>query len=268
MNPPTRVDDLPASSIAAARNAFRSLCQQFVTDHRNSPYVDYIGSALANPAVIDRQVRAFELYAPYIEDGMHILDWGCRHAPDSCMLKTVYPSLKIAGCDTMDDDFSTFHDYTGLEFTRLEHEYRLPYGDSRFDFVMSGGVLEHVAFEHESLMEIWRVLKPGGIFAITFLPNSKSWSEGLGRALGSMNVHSRTYNLLATRNMLLRHGFMLERSGYHQIFPTLGKRASSGSLKGLVTRTTVPLNRPLERVPVVRTVASNLYLIVRKVNCL
>lgn len=268
MNPPARVNDLPAASVNAARNAFRSLCERFVSDHPNSSYVDYIGSALANKAVMERQIRAFQLYAPYVEEGMRVLDWGCRHAPDSCMLRAVFPALEIAGCDTMDDDFSTFHRYAGLDFTRLEHEYRLPYEKESFDFVLSGGVLEHVAFEHESLMEIWRVLKMGGVFAITFLPNSKSWSEGLGRLVGNMGVHNRTYNLSATRNMLLRQGFSMERSGYHQIFPALGKSVTSGSLKSAVIRSTVPLNRPLERVPAVRTIASNLYLVVRKVNCL
>jgi SAM-dependent methyltransferase len=161
-----------------------------------------------------------------------------------------------------------FHRYAGLDFALLDHEYRLPYPDGSFDAAISGGVLEHVAFEHESLLEVWRILKMGGLFVVTFLPNATSLTENLNRLLGREEAHSRTYDLTMTRNMLLRSGFMLEISGYHQIFPTLGKSASMGGWRAALTRATVPLNRPVERVPGLRAVASNLYLVVRKVNCL
>ena len=268
MNPRTRVEPLPEAKVQDARRAYLALCRRYLEEHPDGPYADYIGSAAANEAVLDRHVRAFELYAPYMVDGMHVLDWGCRQAPDSCMLKTVFPNVRISGCDTMGDDFSIFHRHAGLEFTRLDHEYRLPYADAAFDAVISGGVLEHVAFEHESLMEVWRVLKMGGLFVIIFLPNRTSVTENLLQMLGREEGHNRTYGLSATRSMLLRRGFSLEASGYHQVFPTLGKSTSTGGIKAAITRATVPLNRPAERVPVLRAVASNLYLIVRKVNCL
>lgn len=268
MNPRTRVQPLSQNKIEEAREVFRSLCRRFVDEHRDSPYADYIGAAIANESVLDRQVRAFQLYSPYITDGMQILDWGCRHAPDSCMLKTVFPHVEISGCDTMDDDFSIFHRYAGLNFSLLQHEFRLPYEAETFDAVISGGVLEHVAFEHESLMEVWRVLKLGGLFIITFLPNRTAVSENIYRWLGREEAHNRTYALNATRNMLLRRGFALEALGYHQIFPMLGKSADKNGLRSVVAKVTVPLNRPLERVPALRAMASNLYFIVRKVNCL
>lgn len=268
MNPPTKVVPLPHDKVEAARGAFKSLCSRFVQDHPDSPYRDYIGAAASNNAVLDRQVRAFQLYAPYVTDGMAILDWGCRHAPDSCMLKTIFPGVAISGCDTMADDFSTFHRYADLNFTMLGHEYVLPYPNRSFDAVISGGVLEHVAFEYESLKEVWRILKDNGLFFITFLPNSRSWSENISRLLGSMEGHNRTYDLTETRAMLLRRGFVLETSGYHQIFPTLGKNATHNGLRRLATDVTVPLNRPLEQLPIVRSIASNLYFVVRKVSCL
>ena len=268
MNPRTPIEPLAPARIQEAKTAYLSLCRRYLEEHPNGPYADYIGSAAANEAVLDRHVRAFELYAPYLADGMRVLDWGCRQAPDSCMLKTVFPHLRISGCDTMGDDFSIFHRYAGLQFTRLDHEIRLPYPDAEFDAVISGGVLEHVAFEHESLLEVWRTLKMGGLFIIIFLPNRTSVTENLLRLLGREEGHNRTYGLSATRNMLLRRGFALEASGYHQVFPTLGKSTSTGGVKAAITKATVPLNRPAERVPGLRAIASNLYFVVRKVNCL
>lgn len=267
MNPRVKVRPLASEKMDAARTAFRELSARFARDHPDSPYRDYVGAAASNEAVLERQLAAFGLYAPYVSDGMSILDWGCRHAPDSCMLKTVFPDVAIHGCDTMPDDFSTFHDYAGLDFTLLDHVYRLPYADGAFDAVISGGVLEHVAFETESLKEVWRVLKKGGLFFITFLPNDKSWSENVSRMIGSLNGHNRTYALNATRKMLLRQGFFVEAAGYHQIFPTLGKSASRNGLRDLFTRTTIPLNRPIEKMPVLRSIAANVYFVARKVDC-
>ena len=67
------------------------------------------------------------------------------------------------------EDFERFY-RTGLEFTLVDHQWILPDETGSFDFVLSNGVLEHVANEYESMKEIYRVLKTGGIFAITFLP--------------------------------------------------------------------------------------------------
>ncbi|WBY01597.1 methyltransferase domain-containing protein [Ramlibacter tataouinensis] len=164
----------------------------------------------------------------------------------------------------MDDDFSLFHRYAKLDFALLAHEFQLPYEDERFDMVISGGVLEHVAFERESMMEVWRTLKGDGLFVITFLPNRGSISENLHRLLGHFGGHNRLYSLARAKESFLRRGFVLETAGYHQIFPTLGKNVRSQRAAMLIAGLGARLNRPLERVPGVRGIASNLYFVLRK----
>src|SRR5262245_46884553 len=43
--------------------------------------------AHAQPAVVAHQVNVFYWYARHLAAGGRVLDWGCNHAPDSCMLR-------------------------------------------------------------------------------------------------------------------------------------------------------------------------------------
>ena len=66
---------------------------------------------------------------------------------------------------------------------------RLPFDDSKFDCVISCGVLEHVyetggSFKH-SMEEIKRILKPNGVFVLSHLPNATALAELKSDFLGS-----------------------------------------------------------------------------------
>lgn len=127
-------------------------------------------------------------------------------------------------------------------------------------------MLEHAANEYESLKAIWRVLKPGGIFAVTFLPNAWSLSENVAAIVKPGAQHNRLYQLGRTGEDFLKRGFLVEASGYHQVFPTLAKTVKVGGALGALSGAMARLNRPLERVWPVQLLASNLYFVLRKVE--
>lgn len=52
--------------------------------------------------------------------------------------------------------------------------YRLPYEDKAFDFVYSGGVVEYLKQPDVAIHEMIRVLKPGGLLAMTIVPRKFS----------------------------------------------------------------------------------------------
>jgi SAM-dependent methyltransferase len=58
-----------------------------------------------------------------------------------------------------------------------------PHEDSRFDAVLSCGVLEHVRDPDASLDEIRRILAPGGILYCHKLPNRRSYTERIAKAM-------------------------------------------------------------------------------------
>ena len=82
----------------------------------------------------------------------------------------------------------------------------LPFADSAFGAVVAGEVLEHIDDDHAALSEAARVLRPGGVVALS-VPAHPAWFGASDRWAG----HVRRY----TRGMLVRTiadaGLALER---------------------------------------------------------
>src|SRR5206468_37127 len=76
---------------------------------------------------------------------------------------------------------------------RLTDPVRLPYPDGTFDAVVGSGVLEHTAMDGESLKELYRVLRTGGLLVVTFLPYAYSWDEWYRRNVAKAGYHRRLY---------------------------------------------------------------------------
>lgn len=265
---PAPVDRDALQRVAAT---YVALCKAAVDKQKSEGFRTYIDSVIQSKATLHRHVRAFELYAPYLKRGDRILDWGCRHAPDACMIREYLgDEVELHGCDRMDTAAGEFRDF--FQFAKLQHKYLshvsdLPYGASEFDVVLSSGVLEHVAKEAQSLQEIWRVLKPRGLFIITFLPNYFSVSERMSRLLRTYAGHTRLYTLPKIRDRLLTHGFAIEKHGYHQVFPTFAKGVRSAKLSRLGD-SLCRLNPAFERAFPVSALSANLYLVARKVEAM
>lgn len=209
----------------------------------------------ARPSVIARQIQSCRMYLPHVSG--RTLDWGCHHAPDSCLIrhfKGAEPELY--GCDAPGADYASFvdfFDYAGVRFTELAHPYQLPYGDGFFDTVVSSGVLEHAPNDYESIKEIHRVLKSGGHFVITFLPNRYSYTEALSRWLGRSH-HERTYALGDITRRLRHAGFRVLDARYFLMVPTILPGAER--LWGL--------NPLLERLWPINRLSSNLLIVAQK----
>ena len=266
MHRPTRCVPLSKPAIETVKTSYEQICGRFLETSKDNRFYDYVRSSVANEATLDRHIRAFQIYAPYLSDDMRVLDWGCRHAPDSCMMRTLYPNIDLHGCDFADDDFSVFHDYARLNFKTIRHEFALPYDDQSFDAVLSSGVLEHVGFEHESIREVWRVLKDDGLLFVTFLPNRSSLTENMSRLMGSYGGHNRLYDLEKTKDVFLRSGFVVEQYGFHQVFPSFGKNIKAGKTLDKIAWIGSKLNRVAEKIPVMNAMAANIFFVLRRVR--
>jgi len=179
----------------------------------------------SQPAVIETQVTVFEWYRRFLNQPPGtLLDWGCRHAPDSCLLRATFgDAVTLHAADIDDSDrFVAFHHAAKLTYSRLDHVYRLPYPDESFDVVLGSGTLEHVAMDYESLKEVYRVLKVGGRFLITYLPNRWSYEEWWKREVRKAGAHPRIYSRREMRHMLVHHGFRLVTDGFQTRSDALG----------------------------------------------
>ena len=155
-----------------------------------------------------------------------VLDWGCGKGHATFMLQQRGASL--TSCDycleSGRDDDSAFGQQTPIissrriKVDRLEDAIKLPYGEGAFDAVLSFGVLEHVENDFASLLEIRRVLRPGGVLFCFNLPYFLSWGQRLARWRGD-DYHQRLYDEQSVRHLLARAEYRLIDIWHRQLFP-------------------------------------------------
>src|SRR5205814_9711167 len=116
-----------------------------------------------------------------IDDDSEILDVGCGL---SSVLHFV-PGRRT-GADPLGDRYRSIYQYP-FEVVQAPGE-SLPFDDDRFDVVFSSNCLDHTSDPEQVLVEIRRVLRPGGHFALT----AEIYPEDLGeRNLG----HPHTFTI-------------------------------------------------------------------------
>ena len=230
----------------------------YAEQRRRTPDDAYIEQHSAS-GFVGGSVDVFRFYEPYVGDGP-VLDWGCRHAPDACLLrKRRGDGFDIHACDVMParQAYSAFFEYARPHYSELQHPVRLPYEDCSFGTVVASGVLEHVPMDYESLKELYRVLRAGGNIVISYLPNAWSVEEWLLRKRGRP-AHRRRYRRKELEHMLLHTGFEPLAIGYQTYLDLLPARASlTGSLL-----------RPISGLIPVHTVTSCLCAVARKLDTL
>ena len=171
-------------------------------------------------------------------DDDRVLDCGCGRGfylnfirqVSNCHLVGVdleLPYLRIAQ--------ETLRPFAGVELVAASI-YQLPFPDDHFDKVILSEVLEHLADDRAGLLEIARVLRPGGVIAIT-VPNANYpflWDPinktlewlfdthiSQGPLAGIWANHVRLYNPSQLRALVEGCGLVVEelRAFTHYSFP-------------------------------------------------
>jgi SAM-dependent methyltransferase len=228
---------------------------------------DYLEAHSHNYAVIRRHTSIFERYSRFIPTEGTVLDWGCNHAPDACLVRMLRgDAIQLYGCDVQGEEYRAFYEFADLRYTRITHPYLLPYQDNFFDVVIGSAALEHVPIDSESLKELYRIIKPGGVFIMTTLPNRLSYTEWLNRRF-HRNHHSRLYSLKEAKHMFLHHGFVPIASGYHQVFPSLCNKGGifDSRIANKFVSAIASQNKFGEKLWPIRCFASNLFAVGKKV---
>ncbi len=197
----------------------------------------------ARPEIIKHHVNVFSWYVQYLPDTGTILDWGCNHGPDSCLLrKTFGERFDLHACDFVpDSEFRAFRDHAQARYRQLTGVFGLPYPEKTFDVVIASGVLEHTAMDLEALKALYHVLKPEGMLLISYLPYRWSWSEWYRRRVRKEGFHRRLYGRGETATLLKRCGFY----PFDIRFQTFVPNVVDGKAATWVKRLLAPLRYPL-----------------------
>ena len=117
--------------------------------------------------------------------GDSVLDLGCGEGRHSISAR-LQADIRVVGLDLSHDDLITarqrledfdFKASSRCDFVRASGLH-LPFADNSFDQVICSEVLEHIVDYHGVLKEIKRVLKPGGLFAVSvprYFPEWVCW---------------------------------------------------------------------------------------------
>lgn len=158
---------------------FREIQDELMESHARNGNLAQFGHRLS----AHQYLRLYRLVAAYVEQGSAVLDWGAGNGHFSYFLVRSGYRASGYGFGPLPQVCSAFAaDAYAYKVADPATPTSLPYDDESFDAVASVGVLEHVretgGDEVESLRQIHRILRRGGLFICFHLPNRSSWIEG------------------------------------------------------------------------------------------
>ena len=115
----------------------------------------------------------------------------------------------------------------------------LPFPEEHFASVVALGVLEHVQFPERSLVELHRVLRPGGRLFICELPNRLSYLDSAARRNGhyyhGASAFDQVYDRRTATELVTCAGFRVDRCARANMLPLTHDRGLALRFAGAVS---------------------------------
>ena len=186
---------------------------------------------------------------PQVNPKIRVLDWGCGTGHFSYFLlksgfttdsfnlnnKKLHDMGEIQIFDLLKSKFKDSFSYrTGTD------PVKLPYPDNSFDAITSIGVLEHVresgGNEMQSLKEINRVLKKGGVFFCYHFPNKFSWIDAIAKIIPYKLWHRYKFTKKNIETLNEAAGLTIQEIKKYAFFP---RNTAKKFLRGMANKPAV-----------------------------
>lgn len=174
-------------------------------------------------------LKSYYAVNKHVEKGGRVLDWGAGNGRFSYFL--LEQGYKVTAFNVGDGDRPLEkimkENFSGKYEAIADKNAvaQIPFDSNFFDAVCSIGVLEHVretgGDEVKSLREIHRVLKQGGVFICTHLPNKYSWIEALTKRMKNKHHHDYKYTKKDVEKMAQSAGFEIIEYKRYGFLPRL-----------------------------------------------
>ncbi|MFM9872839.1 MAG: class I SAM-dependent methyltransferase [Fimbriimonadaceae bacterium] len=138
-----------------------------------------------------------------------LLDVGCG---TGAVLNELEKRGQAVGID-LSHEALKFSKERGLNHLVYANAENLPFTDGQFDAVLSLDTIEHVPNHQAAAAEIYRVLKPGGVFVMNVPAFNWLWGPH-DVAL----MHQRRYTTGKVRDLLEIQGFQIQKISYSVFF--------------------------------------------------
>ena len=115
-----------------------------------------------------------------------VLDIGCGTGSFCILVKRLHPDVEVVGLDPDPKALERSRRKAKLAKVKIQFDEgfseSLPYGDATFDYLFSSMMFHHLELsdKEKTLLEVRRVLKPGGLFAMVDFTTPES---AIGRVL-------------------------------------------------------------------------------------
>jgi len=150
-----------------------------------------------------------QLFKKWMGENKKVLDMGCR---DGILTRHFIEKNEVTGLDIDKQALEACRENLNIETKWADFSLQIPIPTSSFDVVVAGEVIEHLPYPEITIAEIYRILKPEGLF-IGSVPNSYHIKNRLrvlkGRLIDYDQTHLRAYNVMLLRQYLEKE-FVIE----------------------------------------------------------
>lgn len=130
---------------------------------KNSPKeYDRIFKVRREQGVDSQDKRRWKKLLKFYKGG-DLLDIGCL---DSVIPAKIYPN-RYFGIDLSEEVISRMEVYHPYAWFYVQDLYKMKFSKNRFNYIVMGEVLEHLEDPKKAIKEATRVLKPGGVLALS-----------------------------------------------------------------------------------------------------